>query len=256
MTRYAYALILIALIAGCGKTANIPPTGQRLANVPVEGFKALKVEDLEPGKGEPAKKGDTIIVFYRGTFVDGIQFDANMDAAMKPDLEKDPFSLTVGAGMIKGWNDGLVGVKEGMVRKLSVPWVQAYGENGDGGKIPAKSDMIFTVKVMKVYRANPPAAIEVENTKMGTGAVVTEKSTIKFKYQGKLLNGRVFDDQSKKVLECPVSRLIPGFKESIIGMKAGGQRKISLPPGSPNPTGQIPSGQPIEYILDLISVKL
>ena len=215
----------------------------------------MKSEDLEPGKGEPAKKGDTIIVFYRGTFVDGIQFDADMDAAMKPDVEKDPFSVTVGAGMIKGWNDGLVGVKEGMVRKLSVPWIQAYGENGDSPKIPPKADMIFTIKVMKVYRAGTPADIEVENTKMGTGAIVTDKSTIKFRYQGKLLNGRIFDDQSKKDLQCPVSRLIPGFKEAVIGMKAGGTRKISLPPGSPNPTGQIPAQQPIEYSLDLISVN-
>jgi FKBP-type peptidyl-prolyl cis-trans isomerase len=259
MTRFAYALIPVILVVGCGKKAEAPANGPldgpKLPGVPLEGFKKLNITDLEPGKGDAAKKGDTVIVTYVGKFTNGTVFDSNMDDSYKPNIEKEPYAVTIGvSSVVKGWTEGLVGAKEGMVRKLDVPWNMAYGEAGDPPKIPAKADMIFTIEILKLYKAGVQPTIEAEDIKVGTGPKVTESSTISFKYKGMLLSGKVFDDQEKG-LEKPVSKLIPGFKEAVLGMQAGGQRKISWPPGSPNPTGQIPPGQPIEYIIDVTAVK-
>jgi FKBP-type peptidyl-prolyl cis-trans isomerase len=259
MARLAYALIFLALITGCNKKvetpSDIPGSGPKMTGVPESGFKDLSSVDIEPGKGEVAKNGDVVVVLYVGKFTDGVVFDSNMDDNFKPNIEKEPYAVSIGTGgVIKGWDIGLVGAKEGMVRKINVPWKLAYGTEGQPPKIPPKSDMIFTLKILKVYKVGKEPEIEIEDTKVGTGPKVTLSSTIRFKYKGMLMTGKVFDDQSKD-LETPVSKLIPGFKEAVVGMQAGGRRKISWPPGAPNPTGQIPPGQPIEYIVDITSVK-
>jgi FKBP-type peptidyl-prolyl cis-trans isomerase len=247
------------LLVGCSSKKPevptiIPGAGPKLKEVPSGGFQTLGTTDIEPGKGYAAQNGDVVLVLYIGKFTDGAIFDSNMDEAYKPNVEKDPLSVTLGTGgVIKGWDQGLVGVKEGTVRKLNIPWKMAYGEAGQAPKIPAKADLMFTCKILKVYKAGAAPEIEAEDVKVGTGPKVSMESTIKFHYKGSTLGGKVFDEQ--KELVSPVSKLIPGFKESIIGMQAGGQRKISWPPGSPNPTGQIPAGQPVEYVVDVTEVK-
>lgn len=259
MTRIAYALISLVLVTGCSPKGESPVVNSEAGSKPPDaqssGFKKLVTEDLEPGKGPAAQKGDVVLVFYVGKFKNGTIFDSNMNDAFVPDPTKQPYPVTIGTGgVIKGWDQGLVGTKEGMVRKISVPYALAYGDVGDPPKIPAKSDMIFTVKIAKLYKAGVAPEIIYEDVKVGTGPKATLDSTIKFHYKGMLLSGKVFDDQVKD-LEMTVSKLIPGFKECVVGMQAGGQRKISWPPGSPNPTGQIPPGQPIEFIIDVTSVK-
>ena len=176
-----------------------------------------------------------------------------MDENQKPNLEKQPFAVTIGTGsVIKGWDEGLVGVKEGMVRKLSIPWEMAYGTEGKD-PIPPKADLLFTIKVLKVYKAGAKPVIDAVDIKEGTGANVTANSKIKFHYIGSMINGKVYDDQSKG-LEATVDKLIPGFREAVIGMKVGGERKIMFPPNSPNPTGQIPPSQPFEIDVTIDAV--
>lgn len=116
-------------------------------------FKKLEIKDLKPGKGAPAKVGDTVEVLYIGAYKDGKIFDSNMDKNYKP--IKAAFPVTIGEGrVIKGWDKGLVGVKEGMVRKLNIPWSLAYGLNGHPAGIPPKTDLVFTVKVLKVTKGS------------------------------------------------------------------------------------------------------
>ena len=229
-----------------------------MPDVPTNGFSKLETQDLIAGKGDPIKKGDNAVVFYVGKLTNGTIFDSNMedDGKYTPKEDKDPFSFTVGIGsVIKGWDEGLVGAKEGTVRKINIPWTMAYGAEGSGNKIPPKSDLIFTVKVYKVYHQGVAPEIDATDVKVGSGPKVTKDSVITFTYVGKLLAGKVFDDQSKKPITQPVGKLIPGFRDAVLGMMPGGQRKISWPPGSPNPTGQIPVNQPVEFIVDLKSVK-
>lgn len=110
-------------------------------NIPV--VKKLSVTDMVVGKGAVAKAGDTISVEYIGKLTNGKVFDSSV-------AHGKPFSFVLGAGrVIKGWDEGLVGMKVGGVRLLTIPASLAYG-NRTFGPIPANSALIFEVKLLNV----------------------------------------------------------------------------------------------------------
>jgi len=104
----------------------------------------LKYKDLKEGTGAQAKTGNTVSVHYTGTFTDGKKFDSSLD-------RKEPFSFKLGAEMvIKGWDEGVAGMKVGGKRKLMVPSKLAYGERGAGSVIPPNTDLVFEVELLEV----------------------------------------------------------------------------------------------------------
>lgn len=105
----------------------------------------LQYIDVKQGKGDPATIRDAVSVHYTGWLVDGSKFDSSLDRGQ-------PFTLTLGEGMvIKGWEEGLTGMKPGGVRKLIIPAQLGYGERGaGGGRIPPNSTLIFQVELIKI----------------------------------------------------------------------------------------------------------
>jgi FKBP-type peptidyl-prolyl cis-trans isomerase len=231
MSRYAFALLLGLAVVGCNKTggdaSSAPAVGAGTA-----GATALKIEDLEPGTGPAAANGDTVFVLYRGTLMNGTEFDGNMDSKFKPSETKDPYPVVIGIGsVIKGWDEGLVGTKEGMVRRLWIPSAKAYGASGSGEKIGPNADLNFDLKILKVIRKGEVPEITAKTTAPGAGPAITENSKVVLKYVGTYLTGKVFDKRDSIPL-TPVKSLVYGFGDALIGLKKGGKRTISFPPGT------------------------
>jgi FKBP-type peptidyl-prolyl cis-trans isomerase len=103
----------------------------------------LKIEDLKVGQGQEVKKGDTVQVNYLGTLTNGQKFDSSYD-------RNQPFEFQVGAGqVIEGWDQGLLGMKIGGKRKLTIPSALGYG-NQPVGTIPANSTLIFEIELITI----------------------------------------------------------------------------------------------------------
>jgi FKBP-type peptidyl-prolyl cis-trans isomerase len=166
----ALAAVAIA-VAGCGsgggnaKPAAIPAGPAPTAAPPPQASSNLKdtktkpaipkpsgspptklvVKDIVVGKGKAAKKGDQLSMQYVGvTFADGKEFDASWDSG-------SPFKFQLGKGsVIKGWDQGLVGIKPGGRRELIIPPSLAYGAQGQPPTIPPNSALVFIVDALSV----------------------------------------------------------------------------------------------------------
>jgi len=104
----------------------------------------LLKETLKEGTGIEAKNGDTVTVNYIGTLENGKKFDSSLDGGV-------PFSFTLGAGqVIKGWDLGVLGMKVGEKRKLTIPADLAYGSDGIGNIIPPNATLIFEVDLLEI----------------------------------------------------------------------------------------------------------
>lgn len=104
----------------------------------------LKYEDLIAGDGEEAKAGQLVTVHYTGWLENGTKFDSSKD-------RNDPFRFKLGAGqVIRGWDEGVAGMKVGGTRKLTIPAALGYGSRGAGGVIPPNATLIFDVELLAV----------------------------------------------------------------------------------------------------------
>jgi hypothetical protein len=146
-----------ATAPGQAPVAAIPPRLPRPADVateseppPVVGSQradgtrddGLQVTVLLPGSGPPTQTGDRVDVHYVGTLLDGRQFDSSRTKG------RAPFRFVLGKGtVIKGWEEGLVGMQVGEVRRLTIPSPLAYGEKGRLPTIPPHSTLVFEIEL-------------------------------------------------------------------------------------------------------------
>jgi len=104
----------------------------------------LKYEDLVEGDGPLAQAGQRVSVHYTGWLTDGTQFDSSV-------ARNDPFQFALGKGMvIRGWDEGVAGMKVGGKRKLTIPPQLGYGAQGAGGVIPPNATLVFEVELLDI----------------------------------------------------------------------------------------------------------
>ncbi len=141
-------LIAIFLMVSSSKdqdgTATNSNTNTHMSQTTASG---LIIEDEVVGTGATAVAGDNVTVHYIGTLTDGTVFDASRNRG------NQGFSFALGAGqVIKGWDEGVAGMKVGGKRKLTIPSNLAYGNQAVGGVIPANSTLIFEVELLSTGR--------------------------------------------------------------------------------------------------------
>jgi FKBP-type peptidyl-prolyl cis-trans isomerase FkpA len=102
----------------------------------------LVIEEITVGTGAEAAAGQRVTVHYTGWLTDGRKFDSSKD-------RDDPFVFPLGAGrVIRGWDEGVQGMKVGGTRKLTIPPALGYGARGAGGVIPPDATLVFEVELL------------------------------------------------------------------------------------------------------------
>lgn len=129
------------------ESADVATNLTASATMPTEDTTQLQIIDEVVGTGAVAATGDSVTVQYVGSLTNGAVFDASANHGTTG------FTFNLGAGqVIKGWDEGIVGMKEGGKRKLVIPAALAYGSQAVGDIIPANSTLIFEVELVKVQK--------------------------------------------------------------------------------------------------------
>ena len=227
----------------------------------------LVTRDIAIGTGTQAGVGDVLEVNYVGALLsDGTEFDASWNRSQT-------FFVPIGMGaVIPGWDQGIVGMREGGRRVLITPPDLAYGSSGAGSSIPPDATLVFVVDLIAILDLQPPAIpeptevgalLEVEDLVVGTGDPVESGDTVTVHYLGTLTDGTVFDASWRRGMPFTttigVGMVIPGWDQGIVGMREGGRRLLKIPSdlayGERGSGAAIPPDTPLLFVVDLIRIQ-
>jgi len=258
-----------------------PPTDIEVAEfddrkkpvVPFDGetMTELGIEDVIVGDGAEAVDGSFVSVHYVGVLnSSGEQFDASWDRGQA-------FQFGLGGGsVIVGWDEGVLGMREGGRRILRIPAAKAYGDGGSGIITPG-SDLVFTVDLASVVQPADPAdepeltapdelsgELEIEDLVEGTGAGAVAGDTIEIHFTSILAStGQRFVstwDQGGLPAQFVVGEDngLDGFDQALVGAMVGGARKVTIPPdlafGADGLPGQVGPDETIVLQFDVVSI--
>ncbi len=229
----------------------------------------LIIEDLVMGGGAEVKPGAVVLAHYRGTLKEG---GAEFDSSYKRG-EPAMFPLK---GLIKGWQDGIPGMKIGGKRRLTIPWAMAYGEQGRPPVIPAKADLVFEIEIVDAlisedikvgdgaaFAAGSVPSVTVKYTIRKVGGDVISQGTTAAKPEGNAVAqansggaGEVMCKSDDKGEACDFRLLIPAMQMGMDGMKVNGVRKLTFPAsmGWQQKPSPIAAGAKLECQVELVSL--
>ncbi len=238
------------------------------------------IEKEGEGEGHPTGT-DLVKTHYRGTLLDGKQFDSSYDRG-----EPIEFPLR---GVIQGWQEAIPLLKPGGKGTFIIPSGLAYGDRAMGADIPANSVLKFDVELLDFYdpklKAQKMAEAEEKEIldhlaskgiagakrtdsgifytieREGSGTPPTPTSTVKVHYEGKLLDGSKFDSSYDRgnPIEFPLTRVIKGWQESVPLLKPGGMGTFYIPSrlgyGERGAGAAIPPNAILIFKVELLEVK-
>jgi peptidylprolyl isomerase len=198
------------------------------------GDRGLKVWDVKEGAGEAVKPGAEVTIHYTGWLTSGKVFDSSRTAG-------DTVTFKLG-DLIKGWQEGIPGMKPGGVRRLLIPAELGYGDRGSPPDIPGGATLVFEIELFedrfrlpdlksKEWKKLGATGIDVWDVTEGKGEEVKAGDTVTIHYTGWTKDGRVFDSSRKRgePATFPLANLIRGWQEAVPGMKVGGTRRMVIP---------------------------
>ena len=227
----------------------------------------LQIDDVRVGDGAEAKAGQSVTVHYTGWLYDenaadkrGKKFDSSKD-------RDDPFEFDLGAGMvIRGWDEGVQGMKVGGQRILTIPPELGYGARGAGGVIPPNATLVFEVELLPTPERPQLQATDVV---VGDGAEAVSGRQVTVHYTGWLFDesapqqrGRKFDSSKDRNdpfrFHLGAGMVIRGWDDGVQGMKVGGTRVLVIPPhlgyGPRGAGGVIPPNATLVFEVQLLGV--
>jgi len=141
---FGFAVVLLTALFLAGLSGQASAQTKKEEEKVVTTKSGLKYVELKEGTGPAAKAGDKVSVHYTGWLKNGKKFDSSVDRG-------EPFEFELGAGkVIKGWDEGVQGIKVGGKRKLIIPPALGYGQRGAGRVIPPNSELIFEVDLLGI----------------------------------------------------------------------------------------------------------
>ncbi len=256
---------------GATQTTVSAQTKEPKVTLPKVAPTKLVITDITEGTGVGAAAGDLLAVHYVGVLSsDGTRFDGNFGSS--------PFSFTLGKSqVIKGWDEGLVGLKTGGVRQLDIPAALAYGDAGSGAVIKPGAALSFVVEMVGIIPATnpadepkitiagaaPTATLQSKDLIVGKGAAIAAGDTVALHivaYRG---------DTGEKITStwpegAPVSLTLeeggslPGIIKGVPGMKVGGRRQMTIPfadafGADGNSEMKLPAKTDLVLVVDLIA---
>lgn len=198
------------------------------------GDKGLKAWDVKEGKGDAVKAGAMVTIHYTGWTTDGKIFDSSVTRG-------EPATFPLG-DLIKGWQEGIPGMKDGGVRRLMIPSDLGYGDRGSPPDIPGKATLVFEIELIRGWglpavdakewkEVKDTGGLKIWDVKEGKGEAIKEGADVTIHYTGWTLDGKIFDSSVSRgePAKFPLGRLIKGWQIGVPGMKPGGLRRLSIP---------------------------
>ena len=243
MTRIVPASVLgglFLLAAGCGEKTTATPSG-------------LKYADKVIGKGPEVKSGDFVEVQFIGWLqADDTQFGSSRE-------EKGPFRFRLGKGeVIKGWDEGIAGMKVGGKRKLYIPAALGFGDKSQGLLLPPNSDLLYEIELVRILDE-----FKTEDLKLGTGPEVKYGDVVEVQFVGRLQAndthaGSSREEKGPVLLRLGIGEVIKGWDAGIAGMKVGGKRKLYIPAvlgfGDKSQGPLLPPNSDLLYEIELVRI--
>jgi FKBP-type peptidyl-prolyl cis-trans isomerase len=233
----------------------------------------LQYQDTTHGTGAEAKSGHEVTVHYTGWLykdgAKGTKFDSSKD-------RNEPFQFDLDAGMvIRGWDEGVQGMKVGGARTLVIPAELGYGASGAGGVIPPNATLLFEVELLGVAGGEEAvdltltttaSGLQYQDTVEGSGAEAKSGAHVTVHYTGWLFKngskGKKFDSSKDRRdpfrFELDAGMVIRGWDEGVQGMKVGGTRMLVIPSelgyGPRGAGGVIPPNATLMFEVELLAV--
>ena len=239
--RSMLVLLTVVMWSACDTGIKLDESGE------------LVIEDVIIGDGDQAVFGKRVMIHATGSLLDGTIFDTSY-------TKNHPYIFTIGMDqVIEGWDAGVIGMRVGGQRILTVPPRMAFGiESSD--IIPSNATVVYEIELLKV---DEPTELGIEILREGEGDEINVGSVIQVHYVGSFGDATVFDSSIEKArpltFTLGTNEVILGWDQGLIGMKQGEQRRLVIPPAlaygeQGSLDGAIPGNTTVVFFVELLEI--